>query len=1164
MSAVFTERISLGSPCVVEASAGTGKTHAITTCFVRAILELGLTPAEILVVTYTKAATAELRARTRSRILQAISVLDDAASNGDALGDIVKQAVERAGRSETERRLVEALGQMDQAVILTIHGFCQRLLQDFPLEFGVDFDFEVSEDDRSLRREMAIDFWAADLYDKPDWLLHALREANVTVDYLAKLAEYATRPGVEVVGPEPAEVDERLVEAWHDSKRAASELWFAESLAILGALGADRLNQAIYKPSKVETWGPELDAFFAATGWCTPPKFWRWLVQENIVSKTKKGFDPPRHPFFTECETLHRTTETIRHGFRAEAFAFQARFLEYVRGEARRRRDRDALLTYDDLLTSVYAPLDPSRPDHDPVLCARIVTKIAEAYPMALVDEFQDTDSVQYGIFRAIYGNGSAFYVGDPKQAIYAFRGADIYSYMRAVDDVAGRTYALTTNRRSDPGLVDAVNTLFSLREPPFLLDELGMQPAVAHETRRSTFDPSLELLYLDADQLAPSLRQSVPPIVANEIGLLLQSEERIQDRPVEPDDIAVLCRNNWQASAVSEELRALKIPASLDGDASVLNTAIATDLLAVLEAALLPGNGYVVRRALLTELLGVSPLQLSTMGDEEWSSWVSRFTTWSETWHRHGVVRFLEDMLRDTSAQSRIARHPAAHRHLTDLLHLEELLLRGERERQRDPFALMQWFRRLDQNSPDRGAVDVESLQQRPDAESGAVRVSTIHKSKGLEYGVVYVPFTWKDASLFQFEKTAVKFHDAARNLKVDLGSANRDEHLAISSAEAVSEALRLLYVAVTRAKHRCTLFWGHADGWDKSALGYLLHGRSGGARPDEGTLRGDIAAFVAASGGAAGVFSPREEHARRFEESKPEGRLAARTPRRAFSHVRRVASFTSLTGHDEKTPRPTGGAQAADRATGLFAALPGGARTGLLLHAVLEKADFSRLEEAETGHLIGQELRRFGFDEALHDALQQDLATVAKTPLTTERDAPRLVDLAPDRQLRELEFTLGLGEPELGGLASLLRRYGAPGPIPSYHERLRTLSANAIQPFLRGYIDLMFEWQGRWYVADYKSNLLPSYGDSEIGEAVAREHYALQAQLYTAAAHRFLTQRVEGYAPEAQWGGALLLFLRGMGGAGAPGYGVFFDRQPAALLRDVDRWLGGGDGSA
>ena len=816
MSPVSPQLIPLDAPTLVEASAGTGKTYTITTYFVRAILERDLTPEQILVVTYTKAATAELRVRTRERILTAIALLDGAPNDGDVLEGVIAGAIKRLGRRATEAKLREALGLMDQASILTIHGFCQRLLQDYPLSFGIDFDFEVAEDITSIYEDLAVDFWATDLYDKPDWLLRALDHSGVSIQHLAKLARMAMMPRMEVLGPEPCKLDESAVDEWLGIRRQAGELWKADRDDLCNTLLTDkRFNRNVYRePTIGAKWIPELDDFFSKTHFRFPPDFLQKIAQGNM--QTKKDCDEPQHAFFGMCARLQEAHAKLVPGLDYEVFKVRQRFIEYARSHARKRQQDTAILTFDDLLATVYAPFDPSRRQGVSFDRGRIVREVSKTYPLALVDEFQDTDSVQYGIFRALYGESSAVYVGDPKQAIYAFRGADVFSYIEAANDVGERKHTLATNRRSDPGMVHAVNTLFARRKPPFLLDGIDMDEAVPHHAeRRSTFDPSMEVVLLSEAQA----RSEVPGIVANEIALLLESNQRIEQRPVEPGDIAVLCRTNKQALTVTEALRALNVPVSLDGDSSVLNTEIATDLRAVLEATLMPGDSPLVRRALLTSLLGMSPYEVATMPDKLWSEWVARFHDWNVTWHRQGVVRFVEDMLRSTQAETAVARQPAARRMLTDLLHLEELLLRGERERRRDPIALMQWFRRLDEETLDEGAIAYEDRQQRPDAESGAVRVSTIHKSKGLEYGIVYCPFTWGSAGLWAFDKVAVKFHDPHRNIKLDLGSAEQEAHRKTSEKEAFSEALRVLYVAVTRAKYRCTLFWAAAG------IGRSLH---------------------------------------------------------------------------------------------------------------------------------------------------------------------------------------------------------------------------------------------------------------------------------------------------------------------------------------------------
>ncbi|KPK16429.1 MAG: hypothetical protein AMJ62_05425 [Myxococcales bacterium SG8_38] len=1161
MSVTSPELARLDAPTLVEASAGTGKTHTITTYFVRGVLEQGLRPEQILVVTYTKAATAELRIRCRARILQALSSIDASSGQTDALGQIVAGAIERLGRSEVEERLRNALAEMDQNSILTIHGFCQRLLQDHPLLFGIDFDFEVAEDLSSMHADLAVDFWATDLYERPQWLLRALAERQVDVRYLAQLAQAATMPGVEILGPEPAGAVEPAVsqaEALHEDAAIAWTNGREEICDIL--LEDQRLNRTSYSRKRVEKWIPDLDALFEKRGiQILPDYFWKLAADRMRV---KKGFDSPSHPFFDACARLQRAHEALAPLIEHEVCAFKKRFIEFVKRHDRRRREETAVLSFDDLLTAVHAPLSGSSKRDLACKPEAIARTISLAYPLALVDEFQDTDSLQYGIFKSIYGNGAVVYVGDPKQAIYAFRGADVFSYIGAAKDIGDREHTLRTNRRSDPDLVQAVNVLFSRPVRPFILDGIEFEEAIAHEpANRCNIAPALEVIFADKEHLEPRLEISVASIVSNEIAHLLGGDKFIEGRPLQPGDMAVLCRSNKQALAVTRALRAVGIPASLDGDSSVLDTEVALELRAVLEAALMPGDSSGVRRALLTSIIGVSPHDLAVMKDQDWSEWISKFRDWNATWHSHGVVRFMEDMLRDTKAEARLAATPAARRDLTDLVHIEELLMRGERERRRDPIALMQWLRRLDEGTPDGGAVLYEDLEQRPDAASGAVRVSTIHKSKGLEYGVVYCPFTWNDAGLFRFDKQAVKFHDERRNIKIDLGSSQRDAHLRQSEREARSEAIRLLYVAVTRARHHCVLFWGPAPKWKHSALAHLLHGADRLDMLDDDAMRADLAGLSEASGGTVGWRAPRHGPAPSTPSVEPRAELRARAAIRSFDQAARIASFTSLTGFDEKVPGLRS-ELAAGAEPPLFAELPGGTRTGLLLHAILQHADFADLKGAATTRVVADQLRSHGFDPALAEVVQRDLVLVAETPLTPEKGAPKLSELPGSVQLRELEFTLHADRPDLGGLAKILDEHGAPEAAPDYHRRLAEISTQAAQRFLRGFIDLFFEWQGRWYVADYKSNTLASYDTATITEAVQREHYLLQGQLYTAAAQRHLKQRLPGYDCARDWGGVLFLFLRGMRGPERPG-GTFFDRQPAGLLDAVDRWLGGSDGS-
>ena len=1159
MSLDRPELAPLEAPTLVEASAGTGKTYTITTYFVRAILEYGREPEQILVLTFTNAATAELRARSRKRIVEALALLNGPPEKPDALHEVVLNAVTQLGRVEVERRLRRALGKMDQAPILTIHGFCQRLLQEHPLLFGIDFDFEVTEDASSIHTELAVDFWTSELYDKPEWFLQALQRGSVGPDYLAALANQTLLADTEILGPEPRDYDPKTMARFLESLQRAAQIWARQRDQILEVLLSTKgLHKGSYSQKSIgEKWIPGLGEFFSEARFSSPPEFFRHLAQGRM--RTTKGNAEPEHEFFGACATLLDAYEELVPMLEYAVFDFKLRFIDFARDASRKRRDETSVLTYDGLLNAVYEPLraaGPSSVRHE------IIKKVSEAYPLAFIDEFQDTDSVQYGIFRAIYGDGAAIYVGDPKQAIYSFRGADVYSYIDAASDVGPRKYTLKTNRRSDPGVVQAINGLYGFRANPFLIEDIRFKPALAHEPEsRTSLQPPMEVVFVSEGELKGSLAPTVAPIVANEIALLLGSGAEVEGRSVRPGDVAVLCRSNNQANAVTNALRSLNVPAALDGGSSVLETTVARDLQAVLEAALMPGDSRLIRRALLTTLLGVSPYELSSMTDEVWSEWVARFRHWHELWQGFGVLRFVEEMLRGTDAEARIANQPEARRDLSDLLHLEELLLRGEREQQKNPVALMQWFRRLSDGSGDGGGMARDELQRRPDAQSDAVRVSTIHKSKGLEYGIVYCPFTWETSSR-GFTKAGVKFHDAQRNIKLDLGSANLKEHQEQEALEELSDALRLLYVAVTRAKHQCVLFWGRATGWKKAALRYLLHGdldEKALNKLKENELRQAVEDLAAGSSGSIGCRPPRDEPAPARVEERAETTLRVRKPTRSYNHVPRIASFTSLTGHDEKMPIARPAASSTPAEAGLFEGLAGGTRTGLLLHSILEHARFDELGTVETRGLIERQLRASGFDDSLAPEVQRDLELVGSTPLTSESGAPSLSKLSNDRQLRELEFALSVDRPNLGELGKLLKRYGAPAAAPGYPERLSELSSQRLQKYLRGFIDLVFEWEGRWYVADYKSNSLPSYEPATVSEAVQREHYLLQAQLYTAAAHRYLRERLDGYEPEKHWGGAMFLFLRGMRGPGRGTESVFFERQPAELLREADSWLGG-----
>jgi exodeoxyribonuclease V beta subunit len=372
------------------------------------------------------------------------------------------------------------------------------------------------------------------------------------------------------------------------------------------------------------------------------------------------------------------------------------------------------------------------------------------------------------------------------------------------------------------------------------------------------------------------------------------------------------------------------------------------------------------------------------------------------------------------------------------------------------------------------------------------------------------------------------------------------------------MSEALRLLYVAVTRAKHRCALVWGRASGFTSSALGYAIHGDSLSTKMTEEQLLDEVGQLAQSSGGVIGCRPPRPQ-ASRMTRRGSGAVLQAKRAIRTYDRSPRVGSFTSITGHDGEAPAARVPALREKHEDHLFANLPGGTRTGLLLHSILEEVDFSALDGEATRRIVEQQLRAHALSASLTPEVQRDLVLVGATPFSARDDAPTLARLDRQRQLRELQFTMGAGHSRVEELAALLRKHGA----RSYADRLAELHVKSLQSFLRGYVDLVFEWDGRWYVADYKSNMLPRYDAAELRETVEREHYSLQALLYSAAIQRYLRQRIPDFDAASRWGGAMFLFLRGMKGPGALGEGVLVDRLSPELLESLDAWLGGIDES-
>ena len=1086
---------------VLEASAGTGKTYAIVGLAARYVAEGIAEISDVLLVTFSKFATRELRERTRARFTELAAALADpdaARSSGDELAAHLASTAD-ADVVVRRRRLLRALSEFDAGTIATTHSFCQRMLD-----------------------------------------------------------------GLGVAGePEPGSV-------------------FVESV---DDIVVDVVDDAyLRRYSRLSETPPVLPKDARAVG--------RAAVADR---RATLGPDAPEGTTAGDRVALARE----------------------VRDETERRKRLAGIRDYDDLLGLLHDVL--VHPQHGEAACRRI----RDRFPVVLVDEFQDTDPLQWEILRrTFHGHGGVLVlVGDPKQAIYAFRGAEVTSYLDAVG-VADHRLALTTNRRSDE---DVVRSLAHLYEGAALgADEIVVTDvSAAHRTRRlvgppGTADP-MRLRVLPRTGCgplgrsgfpsAPRIRERIARDVAEQIVTLLTSGVTVEGTPVGPGDVAVLVRTKSQAETVRSALDAAAVPSVLTGGADVFGTPAAAEWLRVLEAVEQPHRADVVRRAALTPLLGWTAARLDTEGDAATSELSARFRELAAVAERVGFAAMVESLTGTTEFLSRVLGRERGERESTDLTHVAQLLDREFPGAGHGIASLTRW---LADRVADPTLGTASDRSRRLDSDADAVQVATVHSAKGLEYPVVLVPFAW--AATGAFDLQTLLYHEDGRRI-LDVGGDSAPGYAArrrLHDDEAAGEELRLLYVALTRARSQVVVWWAPSAITRTGPLHRLLFGRLPGVAAPERACRvpSDDAALTQLTAWADGRVSVEAVGAPATSRLDPRGGagtpepLAAAVFDRTLDHAWHRTSYTALTAgaHQAHGPtadaevdesedpgvvdEPAGPAVVAETGSAEESALaspmnglPAGAAFGTLVHDVLEFVDTSAPDlDAELDARCRDAASRLGADlDPAH--LARALGAVLRTPL----GFGTLAEVGPADRLSELDFELPLGGGDradrrcasVHDIADLVTRHlPADNVLGEYPSHLRRLDDRELRGYLTGSIDSVIRVHGAdngepsFVVVDYKTNRIVA-GDLTVDhfttEAMATEmisaHYPLQALLYSVALHRFLRWRLPGYRPEVHFGGVQYHFVRGMAGPETPpGRGVFAWHPSAALVTDLSDLVSGG----
>jgi exodeoxyribonuclease V beta subunit len=1209
-------RFPLHGSRLIEASAGTGKTWTIAALYLRLVLGHGgaagfsrpLLPPDILVMTFTRAATRELSNRVRQRLVEAAAYFradGEGVPNDPYLAALAADCASDSVRQQAAHRLALAAETMDEAAIFTIDAWCQRMLREHAFDSGSLFDEELVADERTLFEDAAHDYWRQQVYplasEALGTLLRTWADVGAMKDALRQLVARAAAlpaPTDASLGALIGRVREEQSAALATLKRGwaeradAMEQWIAAQQAIAPRC----FNGTKMRAESLVKW------FAALREWARDPALvapdltaaaWKRLTPAGIADACSKGVSLTAPDCFEATEGLQQALAgltPVAHAIIAHASASIAERMAQLKAAS-------GQFGFADLLQRLKAAL--AGPNG-----AALRARITSQYPVAMVDEFQDTSPDQYAVFDALYrvaDNDAAlglFLIGDPKQSIYGFRGADIHSYLAARRATAGRHYRLGTNYRSTAALVHAVNQLFLHAEGDARYGHAGFARG-AFRFRTEAEHP-LPFDAVDAASHAESLvgvageAQALALAIceANDlktddyrklfaghcaehiVGLLNDPQVGFEKHGVftrlAPADIAVLVRDRKEARAVRQALMARSVRSVyLSDQDSVIDSAEAADLLRWLTAVANPLDGTLARAAFATATADLPLAELARMAADElaWEERVEQLKNLHTVWQRQGVLAMLRRFIHELGLPPRLLAQAGGERRLTNLLHLAELLQSASRGLDGEQ-ALIRWF--AEQLAGLGEAGDERVLRLESDAE--LVKVVTVHKSKGLEYPLVYLPFAASARRTERKQRSFFEYTDDAGRRVLDL--ALTDEALAAVDRARLEEDLRLLYVAVTRARH--FLWLGVAavatrkageNRLHESALGYLL---SGGERIAASELaprlqrlreKGEAEAMIAIVPMRAGE----NEAATRL--ARPQAQAALRPAAPFFARFERnwsVGSFTSLSrpgaaavpmlAQDATLVEEEAAAQLSAIVPGKldeapWHQFPRGAVPGNFLHEQLEwmaQEGFDCIDSAGFDSRLAARCQRAGWGnrEAQVLAWLRLVASTRLPPLGAPLSAltnvlPEMEFWFPSEQLDAVRLDRLCGAHLLDGVA-----------FPSLPQR-------QLHGMLKGFADLVFEHEGRYWVLDYKSNALgpndAAYSRAAMAAGMAAHRYDIQAAIYMLALHRLLQSRLgEAYDPSLQLGGAIFLFLRGV--ANPTTHGCYLIEPDLGLLEQLD----------
>ncbi|MEQ9310463.1 MAG: exodeoxyribonuclease V subunit beta [Balneolaceae bacterium] len=1153
---------------LVEAGAGTGKTYNIASLFVRVILEKKLMPANILVLTYTEAATAELKTRLRNRIKESISALENKSGGDD---EFLQQLSERFNQTDIEI-LKKAYYQFDEAAVSTIHGFCQRLLKENNLRFGISPEFEILADYGTLLQEVTDHFWRNfinnDYSEFQKALILFISQLGYFPDNLIERIQTTIEKPYATLLPKskPLEVFEKDFNKLKQAFINAKIGFLKEEKEIKQVLHSELLNGNKYRNRKKHF--DDVKKWFLSNEFTIkyPDRLYLFSSFMQGEGKKKDKVVPNLNVFkvvdhYLELASLFSEVELC--WLNKACIEIKSAFEEI--------KENQDVLTYTDLLLKVENGLKKN---------TRLAQELSKKYPVALIDEFQDTDPVQYSIFQEIYygtQNTALFMIGDPKQAIYSFRGADIFTYIEAREDADdNQKYSLSSNFRSSRTLIQSVNEIFEEGKDPFLIEDLpfnaakfptGKNPDELLLKKDNKIIEPLQFVEIESDDLtAEGIRNKITEGVCLETINLLSGDFHVNKDPVQESDIAILVRTHYQAMEIQSSLRNLGIKSIINSKESVFLTNEASELYLILLSIGDPSYEDRIRAALSTEAFGFSAEEIQHLlkNESAWDEIFQKFLTLNKLWREKGFLRMSNSLLNEFQVELNYAKYLDAERRITNVYHIIELLDEVERQNHCSTNGLLNYFKGK-KNGQSNNKSDEEIV--RLESDEKLVQIVTMHASKGLEYPFVLYPYLWEGISIK--DRPFFSFHENSQ-LFIDIGSKNEEriQHREVKLNEDLAERVRLCYVALTRAKVSCLVFV--IDGLDSelSPFSALLEGKeqikqrifdklsfsSAKYKSTHKTENTKLTTLLKRFSSKSSLISYRESVEQKKDylefirnDHKPFKTLSF--TRSNLFDFKRITSFSSLSqrskqnsdfelksGFDYDEPIQIFSSRNEEIANKSIFSMPKGAKTGTLLHEIFEEIHFD--DPNTFDNTIEKSIQKHGFSDIWIPVLKKLIEQTVNHDLY---DGICLADLQKKDCLIEMEFHYMAESIELDRLISLIRGNN------------QNSESVPISGFMKGFIDLIFVRNGKYYILDYKSNFLGDsildYDLASLEAEIKHSSYDLQYHIYVLALHKLLSKTVPDYSYDLHFGGVLYLFLRGID-LSKKGSAVYFDKPNFSVI--------------